>query len=358
MSVAVRKYEDGKTKGYEVDVLARLPNGRTKRNRVRLSHVTRDAAVGWGQERLTEMLLHGGDKPKEVPTLAKFADRFVEEYAVANRQKPSTIASKRLILRKHLLPQLGRKRLDEIKHEEIQKLKAKLPHLDPKTVNAILTLLTKLLKVAVEWQVIDNLPGTVKLLKHTAPELPFYDFEDFERLIDGAKKVSPEAVAAVLLGGHAGLRRGEMVALEWSDVDFKRGLLTVRRGEWEGEVISPKGGRSRVIPMSEALKQALNDIRHLRGNRVFFQRDGSAVDETTLRSWMERAQKQAGLGINKGQIHILRHTFCSHLAMKNVSPMGRVAPRPMQGPGRSLLLQAVGRVPEEEGRARAGRPHP
>lgn len=89
-----------------------------------------------------------------------------------------------------------------------------------------------------------------------------------------------------MLGGHAGLRRGEMVALEWSDVDFKRGLLTVRRGEW-----------------------------------VFFQRDGSAVDESTLRSWMERAQKQAGLAINKkGQIHILRHTFCSHLAMKNVPP--------------------------------------
>ena len=44
------------------------------------------------------------------------------------------------------------------------------------------------------------------------------------------------------------------------------------------------------------------------------------MDETTLRSWMERAQKQAGLGINRGQIHILRHTFCSHLAMKNVPP--------------------------------------
>jgi site-specific recombinase XerD len=68
------------------------------------------------------------------------------------------------------------------------------------------------------------------------------------------------------------------------------------------------------------MKKALSEIRHLRGSRVFFQRDGSAVDETTLRSWMERAQKQAGLAINKGQIHILRHTFCSHLAMKNVPP--------------------------------------
>jgi site-specific recombinase XerC len=68
----------------------------------------------------------------------------------------------------------------------------------------------------------------------------------------------------------------------------------------------------------EALKKALATIRHLRGDRVFFQRDGSAVDETTLRSWTERAQRQAGLAVNKGQIHILRHTFCSHLAMRGV----------------------------------------
>jgi Phage integrase family len=60
------------------------------------------------------------------------------------------------------------------------------------------------------------------------------------------------------------------------------------------------------------------DIRHLRGDRVFFQRDGSVVEETTLRSWMERTQRQAELTVNKDRIHILRHTFYSHLAMKGV----------------------------------------
>jgi integrase len=318
MSVSVRKYEDGTTKGYEVDVVARLPDGRTKRNRVRLADATRDAAVRWGQQRLVELLIHGGSKPKEVPTLAAFGPRFVEEFAVANRQKPSTIASKKIILKRYIVPLLGRKRLDEIKYEDIQRLKAKLVHLNPKTVNGVLTVLSKLLKVAVEWQVIETMPATVKLLRSSPPELPFYEPEDFERLIEGAAKVGPEAVAAVLLGGHAGLRRGEMVALEWSDVDFKRGQLTVRRGEWEGEVVTPKGGRSRVVPMTKALQKALTAIRHLRGDRVFYQRDGSAVDETTLRSWMERAQRQAGLAANKGQIHILRHTFCSQLAMKGV----------------------------------------
>jgi hypothetical protein len=154
-------------------------------------------------ERLTELLLHRGTKPKEVPTLAEFETRFVQEFAVANRQKPSTIASKKIILKKYLVPELGRKRLDEIKHEDVQRLKAKLVHLNPKTVNCILTVLTKLLKVAVEWQVMETLPVTVKLLRHSLPELPFYEPEDFERLVEGTKMVGPEATAAVLLGGHA-----------------------------------------------------------------------------------------------------------------------------------------------------------
>src|SRR5919201_4036853 len=70
---------------------------------------------------LTELLLHRGTSPKEVPTLAEFETRFVQEFAVANRQKPSTIASKKMILKKYLVPQLGRKRLDEIKHEDVQR---------------------------------------------------------------------------------------------------------------------------------------------------------------------------------------------------------------------------------------------
>jgi hypothetical protein len=180
------------------------------RSRVRLADATRAAAVRWGQQRLTELLVHGGDKPREVPTLAQFADRFVEEYAIANRQKPSTIASKRLVLTKHLIPQLGRKRLDEIRHEDIQKLKSKLVHLNPKTVNGILTVLSKLLKISVDWQILETMPCTIRLVKAQLPELPFYDFEDFEMLVEGAKRVGPETLAAVLLGGHAGLRRGEI----------------------------------------------------------------------------------------------------------------------------------------------------
>ena len=49
-------------------------------------------------------------------------------------------------------------------------------------------------------------PVTVKLLRHSLPELPFYEPEDFESLIEGASEVGPEATAAVLLGAERALR--------------------------------------------------------------------------------------------------------------------------------------------------------
>jgi site-specific recombinase XerD len=67
--------------------------------------------------------------------------------------------------------------------------------------------------------------------------------------------------------------------------------------------------------MAARLAVALQAIRHLREPRAFYQRDGKLTSASTLRSWMQRAQARAGLPLTSG-IHILRHTFCSHLAMR------------------------------------------
>jgi len=48
---------------------------------------------------------------------------------------------------------------------------------------------------------------------------------------------------------------------------------------------------------------------------MLYQRNGEPVSENTLRSWMERAERSGGLPVT-GHIHQLRHTFCSHLAMR------------------------------------------
>src|SRR6516225_3275949 len=134
MSVTVRPYRNG---GWEVDITTRLPNGQRHRERCKAPVSSKSAAQRWGDDRERHLVQHGLPEPqqqKEVPTLEQFAERFIDGYARANRQKPSGIAAKETILNVHLVPQLGSKRLDEITTEQVQRLKTELRKRAPKTV--------------------------------------------------------------------------------------------------------------------------------------------------------------------------------------------------------------------------------
>jgi hypothetical protein len=74
------------------------------------------------------------------------------------------------------------------------------------------------------------------------PSTEFYDFDDYERLLDVAKGFGPTAHLVALLGGEAGLRCGEMIGLEWGDVDLVKRQMCIQRSEWRGHVTVPKGG--------------------------------------------------------------------------------------------------------------------
>jgi integrase len=313
MSVKIRPYRNG---GWEVDIVVTLPDGTRRRERRKAPVSTRSGALRWGRARERELLLHGPARSQsEVPTLAAFAPRFLEGYAVANRQKPSGIAAKETILRIHLLPVLGARKLDAITNEDIQRLKMRLRSKATKTVNNVLSVLNTLLRVAVEWRVIDRMPCAVRLLRMSRPnEAPFHDFEEYERLIEAAKGLDARAHLIVLLGGDAGLRCGEMMALEWTDVDLDKRMLWVRRSEWKGNVTLPKGGKARLIPMTHRLAKALRAYRHLRSPRVLCQDDGRPLTQKIVQLFVRRAARRANLP--NGGVHILRHTFCSHLAMR------------------------------------------
>src|SRR5258708_36662662 len=120
MSVRISPYEGG---GWEVDIRFRLPSGSRSRERRIVSHSSKSAAQRWGQDRERHLLQHGPAQPKkEVPTLKEFAPRFLDGHARANRQKPSGIAAKEMILRVHLIPALVHKRLEVVSNEEVQRL--------------------------------------------------------------------------------------------------------------------------------------------------------------------------------------------------------------------------------------------
>jgi len=196
----------------------------------------------------------------------------------------------------------------------VQRLKHHLRDRAPKTVNNVLTVLNTLLKKAVEWGIIERMPCVVRLLPIPPPSAPFHDFEDFERFVHAAEKRSHEAYLVVLLGGEAGLRRGEITALQWGDVDLKKRQLCVQRSVLKGYIDTPKGGRFRYVPLKRRLATALQAARHLRGPFVFCDRQGRPANEKEIGDHVDHAARAAQLR-HRG-IHILRHTFCSHLAMR------------------------------------------
>jgi integrase len=105
-----------------------------------------------------------------------------------------------------------------------------------------------------------------------------------------------------------------MMALEWADLDLVNGHVCIRRSEWNGHVTSPKGGRSRQVPLTRRLVAALKASRHLRSTRVLCQDGGGSLTRQMVQTKVKRAARASALQ-NVG-VHVLRHTFCSHLAMR------------------------------------------
>lgn len=331
--MSVRRRQHRNTNGtlvetWTVDVDFEGPDGAHRRVRKVSPVQTRRGAEEY-ERQVRQALLDGSyDRPASgAPTLEDFAPRWIEGYCRANRQKHSSIVSKESILEHHLLPLLGQKRLDQITTADVQVLKGRLQDRSPKTVNNVLTVLSKLLKVAADWGSrgggIDSVPVQIHLLRVAPPTMPFYEEEVLQQLAEAAAKVGPRVELLVLLGADAGLRIGEIAALEWADIDLRRGQLEVRRQVWRGVVGPTKGGRPRRLPLTARLTAALQAHRHLRGPRVLYR---EAVDtagapkpltQKTAQVWMQAAQRRAGM-TEDGRVHVLRHTFCSRLAMAGV----------------------------------------
>jgi integrase len=317
MSIKIRRYKNG---GWEADINVRLPNGIRHRERRKAPVSTKTQAKDWARERERHLLRKGCEQAPQpvMPTLAEFMPRFMVSYCEANRLKASTMAAKESIFRHHLGPSLGHLPLDQIDREAVQRLKAKLKSKAPKTVNNILTDLNTVLKTAFEWGVLLNPPPRIGFVKNPPKEMSYYTPAQYAALVAAAERVDPKVHAMVLLGGDAGLRRGEMMGLRLADVNHHDGLLHVRKAVWKGVVDSPKSGRTRHVPMTRRLAEALESIRHLRGERLLTHRERDHVTEKIIKMWMREAQRLAGLFANGG-VHILRHTFCSHLAIKGAN---------------------------------------
>jgi integrase len=281
-------------------------------------------------ERVKTEAKHG--KKKEVPTLkvwmwgdadpaqptAEPEGRFWKEW-VAVGNKPSEQEAKKSIYRHHLGPALGKLKLDEIGASEVSALRASLVEKDlsRKRVNNILSVLSKILRYAEHVEVIGKVPK-IGLLKHQRPEVEWWDFEQYTRLLQAAQDAGDDWFAAVCLAGEAGLRVGEVKGLLWEHVDLIGGTLTVEQQIRHGIVGTPKGGRRRVVPMTATLVRALNQLTAARTGFVVRNPDASSIRDGQATNALRRICRRAGLPSREW--HALRHTFGTHLALLGANP--------------------------------------
>lgn len=305
----ITQQEDGR---FLVDVRGALPSGKSFRRRVLPKVGTRKQAEAYAGL-LWKAALDGElEVRRNSPRLKVFFERWIRDHCEANRHKTSGIQSNKEIYAKHL------KRYDDVPLHAIDDaliadLKARCNEagLKPKTTNNVLTVLGSMLKCAVRWRVIPEAPS-VTLLKINKARMPFLPAEQYERLVAGARAVGPRALAVVLLAGDGGLRAGEILSLEWKDVDLERRIIAVQRAEVRGVVDDTKGRAGRGIPVTGSLGETLAAIKRTNGRVIHGGSSKGGVDRQTLNQLVRAAEARAGLPIT-GKLHILRHTYASLL---------------------------------------------
>jgi integrase len=291
-----------------------LPNGRTLRINGTPPISTKVAAEAAERKHIERALTsRNGPTKKEVPRFDTFAQEFLDKY-VAVKNKPSEIGTKHSIFRHHLVPRFGTKKLDEIDAEAIAgytsaALKNKK---SPKTINNHLTVLRRTLAIAVKWGRLSCVPA-IDWLKAPKPPFDFLDFSEATRLIDAAEG---EWQTLIVIALKTGMRQGELLALRWEDVDLVAGKLRITCSVSRGVITTPKSGKPREMPLSDAAVRALKAHRHLRGPLVFCDVEGQMLTKGACKWPLKRAYKRAGL--REVGWHMLRHTFASHLVMRNV----------------------------------------
>lgn len=321
MTVRRRRWHDPagvQREAWVVDVQATGKDGRLRRVQ-RVAPLQNRRAAEKLEHELRQELLDADERQPlgESPLLSEFATEFIDTYARTNN-KPSEVESKRMILRVHLVPELGHLPLDKIGAPELEVYKAKKlkAQLARKTVNNHLTVLRKLLSTAVEWGKLQNVPQ-IKWMKAPVPEFDFLTFDEAERLINCA---AIEWRSMITIALRTGLRLGELLALRWVDVDLDAGRLVVRRSVARGVIGTPKNGRIREVPLSVSAIAAFKSQPH-RGELVFCGRKGEMLTKGATKRPLWSAAKAAGL--RRIGWHVLRHTVASHLVMRG-APMKAV----------------------------------
>jgi integrase len=239
--------------------------------------------------------------------------------------KPSTIRSYETSLELYVRPHLGAMRLAEVKRRHVQNLADRLVAEDaaPSTVrNALMPLRVIFRRALRDDEVSVNPCDGLELPANRRRRERVASREDVGALIVALPEPFDRALWATAL--YAGLRRGELLALRWSDLDTTEGVIRVERAydPKAGEYVKPKSRAGvRRVPMPSALRHALLEHRVASGipdaEALVFGVKGQPFDDEEVRAraaevWAEAKLEPIGL-------HEARHTAASVMIAAGVN---------------------------------------
>ena len=291
----------------------------------------------------------------EIPTFDDYSAAWLKNYVDVER-KASTYRSYEQLLRLHVTPRFGALKLTDISRDAVRQFLGELAkatrvvdpeteHLAPKyarnTLRLIATALRTVLNAAVEDGILESNPAArigrfVKSEKGTR-QAGAMTPEEAEHFLNGVQDVCPEWHPFFLAALRAGLRRGELIALKWGDIQFgcsdddSNRYILVQRNCSLGRFTTPKNGKSRRVDLSRQLRGVLLKLRDDRLLAAFLSGKTSISDELVFPSeagtpiapdniavrYMNPALEKTGL--RKFRLHDLRHTFGSLLIQGGAS---------------------------------------
>jgi integrase len=242
----------------------------------------------------------------KAPTRSRMTFRTLAgewDVSVLPKYKHSTQKHRRFMLKKHLLPRFGDRQLSEVTRQEIQGYVAHLTRSGyaPKSIDHIHDVLSAVLRTAVKWGHLPENPARGVDLPTLTCVRPKWVPTTIQAaaLLNALPSLPRTMVGLAILSG---LRRGELFALRWKDIDEHARLLTVREAVYDGMFSTPKTrAGSRQIPLSDTAQRLVVEWKALARTTepealVFSTRQGKLISpNNVLRRSIFPVCKQLGL---------------------------------------------------------------
>ncbi len=250
-----------------------------------------------------------GKMPGEEIRFREMMKKYLEDHSSKNKAPSSH--RRDLGLAKHLNRFFGDFFITHItpKHLSKYKLMRREEGASPRTINYELSLMGHAFNLAIkEWEWVRENPVS-KVSKERVINLRdrWLTFEEEEKLLWASP---PWLREMIIFSLETGLRQGELLNLQWSQVDLCRRTITL---------LEQKNRTIDTLPLNERAMEVLktkSKVRYLRSNYVFCNKEGNKIDPRNLLRAFYEAVKRAG--IERLRWHDLRHTFATRLAQAGV----------------------------------------